>query len=487
MLRSAAVVAWFLITHTLAFGDVNPADLQNALALQRAMQQAIRDVEPAIACILVSRSDYGRAGLREEASGKLGGFDPFSFSGTPEQRKRLDLASSQISPEAFGSGIVVDAKGLVLTNYHVVRGATKVFVRLPGGRGSYADIHAADWRCDLAVLRLLDPPPNLQAARLGNGGKVERGEFILSIANPFAVGFRDGQPSASWGIISNVRRWAPGSSRELERIKSLQHYGTLLQIDARLNLGCSGGALVTLRGEVIGISSALAGIHGGETPGGFAVPFDDGILRIIEVLKRGEEVEYGFLGVAFRDQTQRDEGVPLQDVVPGSPAQIEANLNPGDIIVAVNGTPVHENDDLFLELGKQLAGARVKLRVRRRSSVPPRTEDVLVTLAKFYVPGDRIVSSTANRPYFRGLRVDYSSLVVQQVPRLEDRIPEGVLVSDIKANSAAAATQLKPGDIITHVNNQPVNAPPTFYQIVAAQAGAVELTLANQNEKITLR
>src|SRR5437868_10417166 len=108
-------------------------------------------------------------------------------------------------PRSIGSGVVIDTDGLVLTNYHVVQEATKIFVRLPGGKGSYADIHAADPRSDLAVLRLQSPVGRLRAIKLGDGGKAKRGQLVLSLANPFAAGFRDGSPSASWGIVSNIR------------------------------------------------------------------------------------------------------------------------------------------------------------------------------------------------------------------------------------------------------------------------------------------
>ena len=180
------------------------------------------------------------------------------------------------------------------------------FCALPGGKAGYADILAGDARCDLAVLKLLDPRLGpLPVVALGDAGKLRKGQFILSLANPFAAGFRDGQPSASWGILSNIRRRAlSGPGREEERVKSLQHYGTLLQTDARLHLGCSGGALLNLQGEVVGLTTALAAIHGGETPGGFAVPLDEGMRRLLEVLKRGEEIDYGFLGVGIEDRPE---------------------------------------------------------------------------------------------------------------------------------------------------------------------------------------
>jgi serine protease Do len=471
-----------------ARADDDATDLRNALALQRTMQKAIHDVEPAIACILVSRSDaYKRFAPLSSIPGKLGAFDAMVLHQpglSDELRKKLNLADPAIVPESFGSGVVVDPGGLVLTNFHVVRGATKVFVRLPGNKGSYADIHAADTRSDLAVLRLLTPPQGLKAISLGDAGKCQRGQFVLSIANPFAAGFRDGQPSASWGILSNIRRRAPGGLREDERTKTLHHYGTLLQTDARLNLGCSGGALINLQGEMIGLTTALAAIHGGETPGGFAVPMDAGMRRILAVLLRGEEVEYGFLGIGFRGPSRgRDEGVMVDDVIPGSAAQRDAQLAPRDMILEVDGAPVHETEDLFLALGTHLTGSRIRLKIRRPGRAPTTVE---VTLTKFNAPGPTIASAPGKRPIFRGLRVDYTSLLAQRPYSLR-AIPPGVMISEVQANSTAATAQLKVGEVITHVNGVPVNSPADFYLQVNRLAGRAELTLGpNQAAKVVL-
>lgn len=485
-----------LVATGAGFDKDEAGDLKQALALQKVMQKAIRDAEPAIACILVSRSDeyQRRLGHRPnpDQPGKLGDFRFENRLGPSEDgwkkvRQRLDLADPGIVPESFGSGVVIDEQGLVLTNYHVVREATKVYVRLPNdsgtrGKGSYADILAADSRADLAVLRLLQPPLGLKTIALGDAAKCRRGQFVLSIANPFAAGFRDGQPSASWGILSNIRRRAPGNPHEQERVKPLQAYGMLLQTDARLNLGCSGGALINLQGEMIGLTTALAAIHGGETPGGFAVPIDAGMRRIIDVLKRGEEVDYGFLGVIFPEGPPRNGlGIELGNVVYGSPAQLQGRLQSRDRILEVNDKPLRDHDDLFLALGTELAGSRIKLLVQRARG---ERDSVHVTLVKFLVPGKRIASSLGKRPYFRGLRVDYASLAVQPFPY---RIPPGVMVSDVRSDSPAAAVNLKAGEIITHVQGQPVNTPAEFYQEVGRRNGPIELTLHGAGHpKVTL-
>src|SRR5581483_2619868 len=191
------------------------------------------------------------------------------------------------------------------------------------------------------------------------------------------------QPSASWGILSNIRRRPAAPLREEERTKPLHYYGTLLQTDARLNLGCSGGALVNLQGELVGLTTAAAAIQGGETPGGFAVPVSAGMRRILDVLLRGEEVEYGFLGVAFDGRApEGHQGASLLNVIGGSPAHLEGGLKPRDTIVAVDGTPIRDSEDLFVQLGTRLAGSRVRLQVQRDGR---ELRPVEVTLAKLAV------------------------------------------------------------------------------------------------------
>jgi serine protease Do len=467
-------------------------DLAKALALQRVMQKTIQQNEASIACILVSRSELYKRRANASA-GELGDYDPanpdldlqpnLSAEKKAQIVKKLDLADSQNVPPAFGSGIVIGGDGLILTNFHVVQDATKLYVRLPGGKGSYADIHAADGRSDLAVLKLRNRNVlPLKAVTLGDAETLERGQFVLTLSNPFAAGFRDGQPSASWGILSNIRRRPALHLKEEERIKPFHHYGNLLQTDARMHLGCSGGALMNLQGEVVGLLSAMAAIQGVETPGGFALPMNATMRHVIEVLKRGEEVEYGFLGVAFDEgQPNGAGGVKLKLVGKRSPADI-AELKADDILMAVNGQPILESDDIYLHIGSYQAGSKIKLHYKRNGV--ERVADV--TLAKLHVPGRRIVSSLGNRPYFRGMRVDWTSLLVQQEPR-QPSIPLGVLVSDVQPNSPADKANLKAGDVITHVNQVEVKTPAAFYQGVANAIGPLEIMLNNNPVKVILK
>jgi S1-C subfamily serine protease len=451
----------------LAQESDDPPEKQ-ALALQQHVQKLIGQVEPSIACVLVSRSeDYQRFGqeLSLGQPGKLGKYLPdvverhlqkLGLAADKRQQilHRLDLADPDNVPEA-----------------------SKVFVRLVGSQGSYADILAADPRSDLAVLRLLSSDLHLKTIPFGDGAAVKRGQFVLCLAHPFAAGFQDGQCSASWGMISNIRRRAPGRSQASESRKTLYHFGTLLQTDARITCGSSGGVLLNLKGDLIAITTSLAATQGLDVPGGFAVPLTDGLKRIIGVLRKGEEVEYGFLGLRVDQGSKRTSGVVIGSVTPGGPAD-KAGLKRNDVILAVDQQRLQRADDLFLALGTELAGTTIKLEVRRAGSV--RTEVVPVILAKYYMPG-QVIATVTRRPFFRGVRVDDTSLLVQQDQSADppERVPPGVLVTEVQTKRPGGTVVLRTGEIITHVNNQPVQSPSEFYAIVRNIQGPVELTILN--------
>ena len=442
-----------------------------AAALQRTMHKIIDGAEPSVAMVLVSRSDkYAELGEGPTAAvpGKLGMFSPpkhshFGDGPRRELVRRLDLARPETVPEAYGSGVVIDDRGLILTNFHVIDRATKIYVRLPGqNRGSYADILAADGRSDLAVLKMLNPPVDLKALKPGDGGKVRKGDWAIVLANPFATGFRDGSPSASWGIVSNVRRRIPGPSDEVKRVKPLAQYATLIQTDARLNLGSSGGALLNIEGELVGLTTSLAALTGGETAGGYAIPFDVNVRKMIEILKRGEEVEYGFLGVTVGPEGRsQSRGVVIGDVAPGLPA-IRAGMRTNDIVTAINGTPVREQEDLFLNISAALAGTEVDIEVLRNGV--PRTFKVRLAKSSHAEP---VIASSRPGPVF-GLRVDFTSTLT-----LDSTPPEGVLVRDLDAGSPAEKQLKEWADrsrlIVVAVDGQPVPTPSEFYKLAAGK------------------
>jgi serine protease Do len=429
-------------------------------------------------CILVSRSEaYAKLGYGPptDTPGCLGSFASFRTNVRDEEATRaeraLDLRLPDSVPESYGSGLVIDSAGYVLTCAHVVRNAKKVFVRLPGGKGSYADIHALDSRSDLAVLHLLELPAGLKPVTFGDGKPLRKGQFVVGLANPYRAGYRDGSPSASLGIVSNLSRRAPAAMRETDRIlQSFHRYGTLIQTDVRLSLGCSGGALLNLDGEVVGITTALAALDGIDAPGGFAVPVDARMRQIIEALRRGEEVEYGFLGVTLLPESLPGRGVPINGVIFNGPAA-RAGLQAGDVLTAINGKPVRGNDDLFLQIGSLTVGSPVRLEVNRRGeSISLRQ----VPLAKLYVAEPSLASHQPPAP--GGLRVDYASVLSQRSGG--PRIPDGVLIREVVPGSAAQRIDLLQVDrLITQVNGTPVVTPGDFYKEMERSGSRAQLTV----------
>ena len=241
--------------------------------------------------------------------------------------------------------------------------------------------------------------------------------------------------------------------------------------------------------------------YGSDAPGGFAVPVNSTLRKIIEVLRKGEEVEYGYLGVMMGEAPAPQGGAEIFGSQFGAPAQTDALLQKGDVIVAIGDRPVHDNQDLMLGLGLCLAGEKTTLGVVRRGG---RQQKVEVTLAKYNVHenlGKRIWSSPGNRPYVGGLRVDYTSILAQK-PHSRADVPSGVVVADVQKGSKAERcvvltddtkannlerTQLGAEDIITQVAGVPVANPRAFYEQVARHNGPIELTLRRGNQTLRVR
>jgi serine protease Do len=514
MRRSLGIALSCLVLGTV--GPVVPLQAQEKtgknllLALEDSLQEVIKQAEPSVACVLVSRSPIYKTEFNDkppaDEPGKLGDFDPrgkpdpnrnnnLGWGGRGRGRgrepaetfgaRRYDLSFHAYVPEVYGSGLVIDGERLlILTTYHVVRDATKIYVRLPGDKGSYADILATSPKWDLAVLSLIDKSIKpLKPVKFGNGAAVKKGQIVVAIANPFAAGYRDGSPSASWGIVSNIQRRAAAATGEAaaagpkEEGQIASHtIATYIRTDAQILAGSSGGALVNLNGEVIGLISSRAGLSGLEGAGGFAMPIDKDTKAMIDRMREGKEVENGFLGVSGDLDNKRGEGFFVDHVTSGGPASI-AGISRRDCIVAINGTPIHDFDDLVLAVSSQMAGSEARLELREHHP-----SIVSVKLAKAYVP-DFIAS---NRPKpVRGLRVDYTS--VYQLKKSEQEsagvasIPSGVYVSEVTPNSAADNANITVNTIIVAVNGERVTNPGEFLQEAAKVPAGKPLVLTVAN------
>jgi serine protease Do len=483
-----AVVA-ALVPLALPRGTSAEPTRQEVLAAYETKLRAVAEsAGPSVVGVVVSRSDaYPRA---EGPPGRLGGFDPKAFLQTDpsparaELARKLDLSDTRFALDhGCGGGVVLDAAGLVLVNYHTIEDATRIYAHLAGGKGSYADVHAADKRSDLAVLKLLTPHPGLKPIRFADVQVVDRtdgrkatvfpGKLVVMLTHPALSGFATDRPGLPVGHLSNVRTRPPAATRDDMRNQapySVYDFGRVLEFEVRSGPGGSGGALVNLDGELIGLTTAIAAVAGPETGPGYALAMDPNTRRIVDVLRRGEEVEYGFIGVEYGDGVT---GVRIGAVTPQGPAQL-AGLRPGEEIVRVDDVPIAERRDLFYAVGNALAGTKVKVRVTNFNHY--RDVDVMLAKLQHTMP---YVASVRPDPVF-GLRVEYGSVLINKDDDVRlSGVPPGVVVRELVPGMPAAAKFKALGElaarvVITHVNGTAVTNPSEFY---AAARGRPSVTL----------
>jgi serine protease Do len=444
-----------------------PRGVEAVAAIEGAMVKAIAAAERSVVAIArVKRSGEDRLDSAPTLFQQLGRTMP--RPGDPE-----------FIPNEYATGVVVDAAGLILTAHHVLREDCDYWVTTPD-RKTYkvTKVVGADPRSDLAVMAI--EATDLAPIRFGDASKLRKGQIVITLGNPYAIA-RDGQASASWGIVSNIaRKDGPTPGRDGQPGKPAMHqYGTLIQTDAKLNLGTSGGALLNLEGEMVGLTISLAATLGYEQPAGFAIPVDETFHRALKSLRQGNEVEYGFLGISlpqpYDTRWRGKKGVLVVDVLEGTPAD-RYGLRKDDVITQVNGIDVHDHDALLLHVGKLAPEAGAMLTVERDGRVMP---IAIRELSKFFVPGRKIV--TSEPPAWRGLAVDYVTASEHfREWTLQRRLdPQGsVWIKAVQPDSPAWREGLRPDMLITHVGSQRVTTPAEFRQAVANQEGPIKLRLA---------
>ena len=267
-------------------------------------------------------------------------------------------------PPMVGSGVVIDADGLILTNDHVIQAGDRIYATLHTGRRYRARLVARDERSDLSVIRI--DAEDLTAVEFGDLSDVRVGQFALAMGNPFGSA-KDGQSSLSYGIVSALGK----SLRELEE-GDRRYYGNLIQTTADINPGNSGGPLFNIQGQLIGINTAIETSSGVSEGLGYAIPISGRTRHIIDSLARGEAVEYGFLGVDISvDRAARRRvglanpwGVVVTEVFPRTPAEL-AGLREDDLILKYDAEPVKNEDHLVRMVSATPVGECVPLLIYR--------------------------------------------------------------------------------------------------------------------------
>jgi serine protease Do len=400
------------------------------------------------------------------------------------------------APHEFATGVIIDARGYVLTNYHVLGDPSKNAYKVWVNRKPYeavdvrltGEIKAGDPWTDLAVLKV--DAEGLKPITFGDAQSLRKGQIVIALGNPYGIA-RDGQVSASWGIVSNLSRPFPPSANALREgpgPESLYQYGGLIQTDARLNMGTSGGALVNLRGEMVGLITALAAKEGYERSMGFAIPVDDVLRRTVETLKNGRKAEFGFLGVSSSDVSDSmlragQFGARVTHVATGTPAAA-ARLKQDDIITEMDGRTIYDRDSLMHGLGRQPVGSEVQLTVERGSQ-PGRRGRVIRTsaiLSKRHIDTSRPAHAQVEAPRWRGLEVDYATALPQELLQqaIQLDMPQGSLAAIlVERDSPAWRSGLRSGAVFTHVNRRRVTTPGEFFDAVAGQEGPVRIRLVS--------
>ncbi|ADC90128.1 protease Do [Thermocrinis albus DSM 14484] len=407
--------------------QVTPAVVQTPVLEQfeKELTKVVESVSPSVVTVL-SRQEVNINPFDEDFP------FPFPFQ-IPQERRSL------------GSGVIIDYKNgkfYILTNNHVVQNAQKIRVRFDPHMEKDARLVGGDPRTDVAVLEVdakgIDNPA-ARVAKLGNSDNLKVGQLVIAIGNPYGL-----ERTVTVGVISALRRSI-----------GLTQYESYIQTDAAINPGNSGGPLVNIKGEVIGINTAIVAEGQGL---GFAIPINLARWVADQLIEKGKVVR-GWLGVVIQDITPEiaetigiKEGVLIAQVMPSSPAA-KAGLRPGDVIIAINGEKVSEVRDLQFRVMKTKPGTEVTLRIVRDK----KETDVKVVVGELpeSPPSAEAPQQTEN------LGLSLRDLTPTEQSRLGVK---GVLVMGVVPGSPAYRSGVRPGDVIISVNNQPVDNSTQFWQ-----------------------
>jgi serine protease Do len=456
--------------------DVAPLTLPSPQQMSNAFSQIAKQLEPSVVNIntestiknMHRRRGGNNGGGQDDEEGGGGGIDDFfnRFFGGPGGQGpgagpgQGGPGEGAIRERSLGSGVVVDAKGYILTNRHVVEKADRIRVRFqddPPGVQHDAKVIGTDQETDLAVIKV-DVDHALPAAKMGNSDGMQVGDWVLAIGSPFG---QAGTVTA--GIVSaKGRDIVPG-----------RQFQTFIQTDAAINPGNSGGPLVNMNGEVIGINTAILSETNAYAGIGFALPSKTVVEVYNQLTGPEHKVSRGSIGIMF-DAVENPaiarvygsgSGVTVSSVVAGSPAD-QAGLKVGDTITTVDGKKVSKGSELVGDIASRKPGSKVNLGFLRNGK-PQETSVTIADRSKLFAArlGDEQENEDENTPKPSKFGVTVRKVTPEMADRLDMAAGKGVIVQDVKPGSFAEDVNLARGDIILEVNKQPVNSEEDFAKV----------------------
>jgi Do/DeqQ family serine protease len=422
--RLALAFAFCLAAAAASAQTADKAVPQNLAELRFSFAPLVKKVEPAVVNVYASRVERApRNPLYDDPVFR-------QFFGMQGQESRV--------AQSLGSGVIVDASGLVVTNHHVIEGMTEVKVALSDRREFPAKIVLSDPRTDLAVLQI-DSKARFPVLELGDSDAIEVGDIVLAIGDPFGVG-----QTVTQGIVSALARTQIG----------INDYGFFIQTDAAINPGNSGGALVDLEGKLIGINSTIVSRSGGSVGIGFAIPVNM-VRSVVYAAQHGGGVHRPWLGASLQDVTKdiadslgldRPAGALISNVRPDGPAA-QAGLKRGDVITAVDGRGVDDAGGVGFRLGvKPLGGSATVTALREGKTV---TAEVKLIAAPEMPPREAI-RITSRSPFQGALFENVSPAVIEDLSL--QNVDDGVVLAEAPTDSLAANLGLQKGDVVQEVN-----------------------------------
>jgi Do/DeqQ family serine protease len=462
LLRAVAVAAASLVVVALAIGEAQERRVPGSAAeLMLSYAPVVQRVAPAVVNVYAAKVVENRYPLID---------DPFfrRFFGGPDS----SVPREQVQ-RSLGSGVILDPAGLIVTNHHVIEGASEVKVALADKREFEADIILKDTRADLAVLRLKDVHERFPALELGNSDEVQVGDIVLAIGDPFGVG-----QTVTHGIVSALARTQVG----------ITDYQFFIQTDAAINPGNSGGALVDLNGRLIGINTAIFSRSGGSQGIGFAIPGN--MVRVVLASARGGDsaVKRPWLGAKLQVVSpeiaeglglKRPAGALVATVAPDSPAA-RAGIKTGDLILEVDGLGVDDPNAFDYRFATKPLGGTAQLDVLRGG------KEIRLPVVLEAAPDtrrDEIV--IRSRSPFLGAKVANISPALADQLHLESTA-DGVVIVEVTEGSTAGNLGFQSGDLIVSVNNERITNTRELDRIVRAGSRLWRITIVRAGQEISV-